>query len=76
MTLKNKLLLLGISKAKQIRVERAKYLSNDNGKFVRLRGQKFPLESGKYYNCSDEQAILQAIDEAVNIYWEYKPIYK
>ena len=44
MTLKNKLLLLGISKAKQVKVERAKYLSNDNGKFVRLRGQKFPLE--------------------------------
>ena len=41
MTLKNKLLLLGISKAKQVKVERAKYLSNDNGKFVRLRGQEY-----------------------------------
>jgi hypothetical protein len=76
MTLKNKLKLLGIKKAKQIKIERAKYLSNDNGKFVRLRGQKFPLESGKYYNCSEAQAVLQAIDEAVDIYWEYKPRYK
>jgi len=76
MTLKNKLKLLGIKKAKQIKIERAKYLSNDNGKFVRLRGQKFPLESGKYYNCSEAKAVLQAIDEAVDIYWEYKPRYK
>ena len=76
MTLKSKLLLLGISKAKQVKVEKAKYLSNDNGKLVRLRGQKFPLESGKYYNCSDGQAILQAINEAYNIYCEYKPRYK
>ena len=76
MTLKNKLKMLGIKKAKQIRVEKAKFLSNDNGKLVRLRGQKFPLESGKYYNCSDEQAIIKAIDEAVDIYWEYKPRYK
>jgi hypothetical protein len=76
MTLKNKLKLLGIKKAKQIKIERAKYLSNDNGKFVRLRGQKFPLESGKYYNCTEAQAVLQAIDEAVDIYWEYKPRYK
>jgi hypothetical protein len=76
MTLKNKLKMLGIKKAKQIRVEKAKFLSNDNGKLVRIRGQKFPLESGKYYNCSDEQAIINAINEASLYYWEYKPIYK
>jgi|TARA_B100001094_G_C18106953_1_gene758927 hypothetical protein len=76
MTLESKLKLLGIKKAKQIKIERAKFLSNDNGKFVRIRGQKFPLESGKYYNCSEGQAIIKAIDEAVNYYWEYKPIYK
>lgn len=72
MTLKEKLKLLQIKKATQIKVERAKFLSCDNGKKVTIKGQKFPLESGKYYNCNDTTAILLAIDEAVKYYWEYK----